>query len=196
MNFKTRNTLTVGLTGGILCGKSTALRAWHQASAFVLSCDELVREISARPSVQKKIQVLLGSTDRAAQARQVFTQTQTRRKLEQLLHPLVEKEIACRLKSAKACVRVIEVPLLFEADWQDKFDLTIALVAPQKTLAARAKKRGLTQTDLLKRRKAQFSQEQKAALADICIINDRSTKELVVKVEALQHALSKIYNVK
>ena len=55
MKFTASHQLTVGLTGGILCGKSTALRAFASAGAYTLSCDELVREISARPAVQKKI---------------------------------------------------------------------------------------------------------------------------------------------
>ena len=196
MNFKARNKLTIGLTGGILCGKSTALYAWQQAGAFVLSCDELVREISARPSVQKKLINTFGAMDRSELTKRVFINKQDRLKLEQILHPLVMKEIARRLQKSQAQIRVVEVPLLFEAGWQEQFDVTVALVAPQNVLRIRAKKRGLTQTDLLKRSKAQLSQEQKAACADICILNGGSEIELTAKVKTLHKAFSKIYNVK
>jgi len=196
MNFKARNKLTIGLTGGILCGKSTALQVWQRLGAFVLSCDDLVREISARPSVQKELVSVFGLMDRGELTKRVFTNKQDRLKLEHILHPLVMREIVRRLKKNTAQIRVIEVPLLFEAAWQDKFDLTVALLAPKNVLSARAKKRGLTQTDLLKRSKVQLPQEQKAARADICILNGGSEAELTAKVKILHKAFSKIYNVK
>lgn len=196
MNLKTRNKITVGLTGGILCGKSTALSAWQKAGALVLSCDELVRVISARPEVQRKIHAALGTSDAAELARKVFGSAAARKKLESILHPLVYKEIAARLKNSSNPVRVIEVPLLFEAGWENYFDLTVALLAPEKLLAARAKKRGFTTQDLAARARAQLPQQEKAARADICLVNDATPKHLAQKIQHLHKALCKIYNVK
>ena len=90
----------------------------------------------------------------------------------------------------------MEEPIFFEACWGKFFDLTVALVTPQKLLAARAKKRGIGKTDLAARRRAQLSQEQKAARADICILNDKTEKDLSKKIVSLHQALVKIYNVK
>lgn len=188
--------ITVGLSGGILCGKTTALAAWEKAGAFVLSCDELVREISARPSVQKKIAAALGTCEKAALARKVFADGLARKKLENILHPLVCKEITARLKKSTSPVRVVEVPLLFEAHWEKLFDLTVALLTPEKLLAARAKKRGIGKQDLAARQRAQLSQHEKAARADICLLNDGTAAQLTEKIKNLQNALSKIYNVK
>ena len=181
MNLTIKNKLTVGLTGGILCGKSSALAVWQKAGAYTISCDELVKQISARPAVQKQIQAALGITERGALTRKVFTNSSARKKLEQILHPLV---------------RVVEVPLLFEAGWEKYFDLTVALVAPTQLLASRTKQRGLTQTDLLRRSKAQWPQTKKAACADICIVNDGTENDLMKKISALHRALCAIYKVK
>ena len=172
MDFKTRNKLTVGLTGGILCGKSTALSVWKQAGAYVVSCDELVRQISARPAVQKRIVSALGVSTSTDLASKVFNSTSARKKLEAILHPLVQKEVTRCLKAASADVRVVEVPLLFEAGWETYFDLTVALVSTQKLLATRAKQRGITQTDFVKRSKAQWPVAVKASRADICISSE------------------------
>jgi len=196
MNLKIRNKITVGLTGGILCGKSTALAAWKKAGAYVLSCDELVREISARAAVQKKIAAVFGASDAAQLARKVFASSSARKKLEAILHPLVYKEISVRLKATKNPVRVVEVPLLFEAHWEKYFDLTVALLTPEKLLAARAKKRGFTSKELVKRAKAQWPSYKKAAQADICIVNADTAAVLSKKIQALHHALLTIYNVK
>lgn len=194
MNLKAQHKLTIGLTGGILCGKSTALAAWKQQGAFVLSCDELVREISIRPAVQKKILDAFGFTDKEKLATCIFTQDKARKKLENILHPLVFKEIKKRLQASCAAVRVVEVPLLFEVNIQDAFDLTAAVVAPEKVLSARAKKRGMKKTDFINRYQTQLSQMQKAAYADICLVNDGSVENLTRKVRSLHRALHTILN--
>ena len=196
MSLKTQDKVTVGLTGGILCGKSLALRAWQKAGATVLCCDEIVREISIRPTVQKKIAAALGVTERKEVARNVFASVTARKKLENILHPLVYKEIVARLKKSTTGVRVVEVPLLFEAKWEKFFDITVALITPEKLLSARAKKRGLSRMDLLGRQRAQLSQQEKAARADICVLNDGSVAALTKKINTLHKALSRIYNVK
>ena len=72
----------------------------------------------------------------------------------------------------------------------------MALLTPKKLLAARAKQRGIGRADWAARRQAQLPQEQKAARADICILNDGTKKDLSEKIKNLQNALSKIYNVK
>lgn len=196
MKFTARHQLTVALTGGILCGKSTALRAFASAGAYTLSCDELVREISARPAVQKRIAALFGTAEKGELARKVFASASARRKLENLLHPLAARELARRLKKDKSPVRVAEVPLLFEAGWQDAFDMTVCVCAPDKTLPARLKARGMKKTDFLKRCAAQLPPRTKAARADICLLNGASADALERKVQSLYRAFMKIYTVK
>ena len=180
----------------MLSGKSTALAVWRQAGAYVLSCDELVREISARPALQKKIKEFLGTTDRVQLAQRVFSNLVARRKLEHLVHPVLFAEIRKRLRASKQTVRVVEAPLLFEAGWEEYFDLTMALFTPEKQLAVRAKKRGISRADWKARQRAQLPQAQKAARADICILNNGPAKDLSKKIAALHWALTKIYNVK
>ena len=196
MNLKTQHKVTVGLTGAMLSGKSTALAVWRQAGAYVLSCDELLREIFTRPAVQKKIKANFGTTRRADVAQMVFSRPSARRKLEQILHPLLLKEIRRRLRASAQVVRVVEVPLLFEAHWENFFDLTITLVTPEKERVIRAKKRGFTRTDLQARSRAQLPQDQKALRADICLFNQGTEKQLARKVQVLQNALLKMYTVK
>ncbi len=196
MNFKTRSHLVLGLTGGILCGKSTALNAFKKCGAFTLSCDELVREISARPAVQKKITTLSGTHNKQETADKVFSSPSARKKLEALLHPLVACEIKKRLKENKTFLCIVEVPLLFEVSWQDAFDMTLCILANPQVLARRAKARRMSQTDFLRRSRSQFSQTKKAALADICLLNDTSAEELEDKIRAVCGALRKIYQFK
>lgn len=196
MNFKTPNKLTVGLTGGLLCGKSTALRAFGAAGAFTLSCDALVREISARACVRKEMNRLFGTAEKKLLAAKVFSDVKARRKLEKLLHPLTAQEISDRLRKNDAFLRVVEVPLLFEAGWQDAFDLTVCVCAPTKTLPARLKARKMKKTDFLKRASTQLDMQEKAFRADICLLNNASERELKTKVRRICRALVRVYTVK
>lgn len=191
MPVKPISYVTIGLTGGIAGGKSTVLRQWGSAGAFVLSCDELVREISARPHVRQQLHAGWGTSDPKALANIIFKQPRQREKLEQLLHPLVQKEMISRLKKTTACVRVVEVPLLFEAGWQSLFDLTVAVVMPDSLRLKYACQRGLSKNDFVSRNKSQWPQLKKAAQADVCILNDGSVQELNDKVVRLHHALKK-----
>ncbi len=196
MNFKKFSCCVLGLTGGILCGKSAALAAFKKCGAFTLSCDEIAREVFARPSVQKKIQAAFGVTERAPLAQKVFASARLRKQLEALLHPLILREVSRRLKTCSAPVAVVETPLLFEAGQGEAFDLTLCVAAPQRVLAARAKKRGLSPADFLKRSKAQWSQQQKAAAADLCLLNDGPLSALEGKVQNLYRAMIRIYQAK
>lgn len=196
MNWKAQEKLTIGLTGGILCGKSTALLAWKSVGAYVLSCDALLREISSRPAIQKKLLAVFGTVDRAALADRVFVSAPLRKKLEGILHPVLLKEISKRLRIAKQRVRVVEVPLLFEAKLEHAFDLTVALVSGEKKRSARAKKRQMSQTDFLRRSHTQLPLIEKAARADICITNDGTGQALHQKIKELHRALCEIYQVK
>jgi len=196
MKEKTQHKLTIGLTGGIGCGKSAVLAAWQQLGAYTLDCDELVREITVRPAVQKQIAAAFGVTEKRALARKVFASCAARKQLEQLLHPLVHREMAKRLRAVSASVRVVEVPLLFEAGWEKDFDITVAVAAPEKQVQARVKQRGLTQTELAARQWAQWPQAQKMACADIAILNQGSITDLKNKISILHRALCKIYHIK
>ncbi len=193
MNFKTEHKLTIGLTGGMLCGKSAALALFAKCGALTLSCDELAREISARPAVRAQIGALFGFSDKRALAQKVFAEPPARKSLENLLHPLILREAALHLSARPHPVRVVEAPLLFECDLQDGFDLTVCVTAPEENLLERAQKRGIDRDDFLKRSKAQFSQTEKARRADICLHNGASLSELEGKISSLCRAFHSIY---
>ena len=53
--------------------------------------------------------------------------TKDKRKLERIVHPLVEKEIKNFLSSSKSPIRVVEVPLLFESNLDRHFDDIIVI---------------------------------------------------------------------
>lgn len=167
----------IGLTGPILSGKSTALAYFKEAGAYIISCDEIVRQLYTRPAVLKKVQTLLGTSDKAQIANQVFKNAAKRRALEQMLHPLILKEVRLALKQISSRLAVVEAPLLFEAGWNKWTDLTVCVLAAPHTLAARLKERHLTRAQYQARLNTQLPPLEKAARADIVFVH-QSKKQL------------------
>ncbi|MBP5429623.1 MAG: dephospho-CoA kinase [Elusimicrobiaceae bacterium] len=167
MSFHVKSKWVIGLTGPILSGKSTALSYFKQCGAETISCDAVAATLYTRPAVLKKIKARLGTNDRAELAQLVFKNAVKRKALEQILHPLILKEVQAQVKACAAPVVVIEAPLLFEAGWEKFTDLNIVLLADPKTLQARLKGRAMSHSEYERRLKTQLLPLEKAARADI-----------------------------
>ncbi len=128
----------VGLTGGIGAGKTTALRFFAEAGALTLSADEVVHQLYAREEVKRALlgyfgrEILdpQGEVDRRSLADAVRGRRDRLAWLEALAHPLVGEEVSRFIREAPAgSVAVCEVPLLFEAGMERRFDLVITIEA-------------------------------------------------------------------
>jgi dephospho-CoA kinase len=122
-----------------------------------------------------------GVVDRAAVARAAFADPGERQWLEELLWPRVgarvmawREEVAGREPPPPA--GVVETPLLFEADLQDAYDATIAVVADEDVRARRAGARGHQAVD--ERSARQLTQQEKAERATFVVANSGTVQEL------------------
>ena len=88
---------------------------------------------------------------------------------------------------------IFEAPLLFEAGWEKRMELTVLVTAPQKTLSARLRARHMSRAEYDKRRKAQLNEAEKIGRADVVIYNDGTKKDLETKIRRLHQALSDLY---
>ncbi len=192
MSFHVKTKLVLGLTGSMLSGKSTALGYFKACGADTLSCDEIARELYTRPAVLAKIKAALGTADKAQIATFVFKNDAKRRALEQILHPLILKEIRARIQACKQHLTVVEVPLLFEAGWEQLTDLNIAVLADPKTLPARLKGRQLSRAEYLRRTRWQLKEDEKAARADVVFFHTNKA-QLKQSVTRLCRALNLLH---
>jgi dephospho-CoA kinase len=178
----------VGLTGGIGAGKSEALKALEQLGAATLSTDAVVHELLATPELRDALVERLGpevapngEVDRAKVAELAFGDPEHRGWLEGLLWPRVgERVVSWRAEVDGADppprAAVVEVPLLFEANMEDAFDHTVAVVAEEDVREQRARARG--HAALASRTGRQLSQTEKSQRADFVVRNDGSLEEL------------------
>ncbi len=129
--------------------------------------------------------VVDGRAERAVIGDRVFNDPAELAWLERQVHPLVRDELATWLESVEPGTRfaVAEVPLLFEGEMSDRFDLTVAIVASEDTRQERARSRGHVGVD--GRESRQLSQGEKADRADFVVSNDGSPKELETRLKEL-----------
>jgi dephospho-CoA kinase len=177
--------LTIGLTGGIAAGKSTALEAFERLGAATISSDAVVHELlDSEPLLGRLTErwgedVAPGGTvDRARIGEIVFAEPDELGWLEAQIHPLVGERIAAWLAALPTDteVAVVEVPLLFESGMEGVFDTNVAVVTSDEVRRARAEARGHA---LVGEREArQLDQGEKAERAAHVVENDGSIEEL------------------
>lgn len=183
----------IGLTGSIASGKSAALAFFAQAGACTISADMLVHELYQCPAVQQQFKKWFGSAERSHIAKIVFSSPSARKRVEQYLHPLVWQLALERLAQAPVQWAVFEVPLLFEAGWDARTDLTLLVVADPVTLKTRLAQRGLSQAAYQRRRRLQMADEEKMSRADIIILNNSTKQALKFKIQRIYNTLQALY---
>jgi dephospho-CoA kinase len=187
--------LAVAVTGGVGAGKSEALRAFARHGAATISSDEVVHELYDDEDVRAALRERYGDgifdgdkVVRAALGAIVFADRGELVWLEQLLHPKVMartdawREELARLPEPPA-LAVNEVPLLYEAGAEDRFDAVVVITAPAELRAERAGER------LDEREERLLSDDAKAARADFAYVNDGSLGELDAFVGQVVRAL-------
>lgn len=178
----------VGLTGGIAAGKSTVASLWASLGATVIDADVLAREVVEPKSVgfaevarEFPKAIINGELDRKALASIVFADADERRKLEGILHPLIQGESKRLIKSATTPIVIYVVPLLVEADVDLPFDAVVTVEAPEKDQIARmVKSRGMTPEEALARIRSQASPAARANRANY-ILNSNQEIELLMR---------------
>ncbi|MEI8295740.1 MAG: dephospho-CoA kinase [Alphaproteobacteria bacterium] len=168
----------IGLTGSAGTGKSTIaemvrshyIPCWD-ADAVVHQLmsvsEELIHDIATLfPEVYQQ-----GVIQRPLLRHIVFTHPPLLQKLEDLiyphLYPIAQEFIAEQKASHSLCF--LDVPLLFEANWQGLCTKVIVTVAPLSVEMVRLQQRGLTEEEIAGILARQWSTERKAALADYSI---------------------------
>ena len=130
--------INVGLTGKIASGKSSALKEFASLGADTSSSDEIVSKLYSSSEVTNKIEKGLqikfpnNTVDKDILRNHLLINPKDKKKLEKIVHPLVEKEIVSFLTNSKADIRVVEVPLLFESKMDHYFENIVAIDIDEK----------------------------------------------------------------
>ena len=183
--------ILIGITGGIGAGKSTLLDAFVRRGASSFSADSAVHALYSDPDVVAAVRerwgddviASNGAVDRAAIAAIVFNDDDERRWLEALLHPRVGDAWHAFVEAQRSQPDppqfvVAEVPLLFEANLQDRYDAIVAITAPLSLRIERARARDDGKRHSTARAAAQMDEAEKAERADFSYENTGSFEDL------------------
>jgi dephospho-CoA kinase len=183
--------LVVGLSGGIACGKSSALKIFRELGCDGISTDRITSGIlENNDSVKRSIGDKWGrdvfinnQIDKPKIAEIIFNSVPERIWLEELLHPLVRKVWTSRVKASNKTTVVVEIPLLFEKSLQNFFEITVCLISEKNIQLQRLHDRGLTNVQSNARIESQMCLTEKMHLANIVMLGDNSLSFLKQQID-------------
>lgn len=188
-------TQIIGLTGGIATGKTSVANYLKEKGLTVVDVDQISKEM-VQPG-QEGLEVISqhfgprfltaeGRLNRKMLGEIVFSDPKKRKYLNQLLHPIIFKELDRRIQKYKdegKQVVVVDLPLLFETNYEKKVDQVIVVYTDQKTQLHRLIKRNkLSVKEAQNRINAQMSIDKKVELADVVWDNSKGfhqTQQLI-----------------
>jgi len=169
--------LRYGLTGGIASGKSTVAAMLSEHGFPVLEADRISHALIAPAGAAytsivgefgREILDEDGRINHQRLAALVFHDREKLKRLNSLIHPLVEKEILRRLaelEQAGCTAAFVEAALIFEAGLEKHLDGVVVVWSLPEQQLARLIERGMSEDEARRRIIAQMPVEQKLALA-------------------------------
>lgn len=191
--------MLVAITGGIGSGKSLATQTFKELGVKVLYADEIAKDIMVKNDlVRSSIISFFGSDayDERGEInknhirKEIFNDTSKRNWLNHLVHPLVWEHINKEYNESKAPYIIAEIPLILDANNQDKVDKVIVVDCSTNQQVERAMKRdNLSMEQVNKIISSQISRESRLKKADFIINNSSSIESLKEQVTNLHNKL-------
>ena len=185
--------MRIALTGGIACGKSLVAKFLNELGVETIDADDIVHELIPDPAERKRI------------AAEIFGNETKRKELEARIHPVVKEKVETWLEDVRhetgdrsvfglrsKVLRLAIIPLLFEARWEENFDIICCVRSERGLQISRMMTtRGYTREEAEARLAAQMPVEEKAAKSHYVIENNGTTEELKFKVAEFVNWLKK-----
>ena len=189
---------TIGLTGSIASGKSTAARYLERRGAHLVDADRLGHRAyePGTPAYRAILDAFGremagpdGRIDRRALARRVFGRPGALERLTGIVWPeirrLAEERIAALRASDPDGIVVLEAAVLLEAGWEDLVDEVWVLLTDRGNALRRAILRdGSDEAEVRRRIAAQLSNDERARRAHLVIDNNGEAALLEQRLEA------------
>lgn len=188
--------IVMGLTGSVGMGKSTAAKMLQEMDVPVHDADACVHALlepsgAGFEAVAKTFPTVVqdGRIDRKALGQIVFTDPAQKKKLEQILHPLVREKTDAFVEDHRqqgAKLVVLDIPLLFETGRDRDMDVTLCMTASADTQRQRVLSRaGMTPERFEQIVASQIPDAEKRARSDYVVSSD-------LDLEQMREALAKI----
>lgn len=195
--------MNVAITGGLGTGKSTVSKILAATlETELIDTDELCR-LQMLPGTEgfEKFRLTFGerfiqkdgTIDRLLLKQAIFDDGELRAKLESILHPIVQLQVAARSRvcSGSGDILVVEVPLLYEVGWQDLFDICVVVYVPEELCMQRVMMRdGILAEQIKQILNAQFPIKKKLDYAHFIVDNSGTFVSTVQQIAWLSKKLN------
>lgn len=189
---------SVGLTGGIGCGKTAVSDRFAALGASIIDTDVIAHALTAPGG--SAMDALLqafgpafvtadGALDRVRMRELVFSDPAAKARLEAILHPRIRTATAAAAAGASGPYLVYVVPLLVESGgWRERVDRVLVIDCPEEMQIARVMRRNAMREAQVRAIMAtQASRAERLAAADDVVSNDGGLEALDRQI-ALLHA--------
>ena len=188
--------LSIGLTGGIGCGKTTVANLFAARGASLVDTDLIAHAMTAPggPAMDaivatfgERYRGADGALNRAAMRSLVFNDGAAKARLEAILHPLIRAAAESEARAAQGLYVIFVVPLLVESGaWRTRVARIAVVDCQEATQVTRVMARsGLSEAQVRAIMANQVSRAVRLAAADDVIDNDGDAAALPAQVDAL-----------
>ncbi len=186
---------TVGLTGGIGCGKSRAADCFAELGAGIVDTDAISHRLTQPGTATiAAIRRVFGdgcfdsdeTLNRGKLRNLVFSDARARSALESILHPEIRRIAAAEVSELKKPYALLVVPLLFETNaLRELVDRVLLIDCAEHQQIERAVRRGLAENEVRAIMASQLSRSERLGRSDDVIDNSAGPDELKLSVKTL-----------
>jgi dephospho-CoA kinase len=187
---------SIGLTGGIACGKSTLAEGLRARGWHIIDTDRIAHEVmQPGREVWKNVIDAFGpsiiqpdqSIDRKVLGRLVFADPRLRAKLNEITHPAIrsawQRELEERARTHPFQSLAVMIPLLFECKLELSFPAVWCVGASRRVQLNRLQARGLSAVEAEQRLASQLPVADKMARSTIAFWGEGTTGTLLLQLD-------------
>ncbi len=186
---------TVGLTGGIGSGKTAASDYFKQLGIDIIDADVAARVVvePSTPGLNRitshfgdDILLKTGQLNRALLRQRIFSKPADKQWLEELLHPLIAKEIDRQLAATTSPYVIFVSPLLLETQQHQRCNRILVVDAEVDIQVERAAARDNNSPEMIRTIiENQMQREARLDRADDVLVNDADIDTLHKRIDKL-----------
>ena len=198
--------LTVGLTGGIGCGKTTVGEMFVALGCRLIDSDQITHELfepgqQVHEAVVREFGAAIvhdsGRIDRRRLSAIVFSEPSKREKLNSLVHPAIKERQDAFLENVRRedpdAIAIVDAALMVETGSYKRYDrLVVVTCRPEQQRSRLERRPGLTPDAIEARIESQMPLAEKAGHADFVADNSGAAEDTRRRVEEIYGELVRL----
>lgn len=186
----------VALTGGIASGKSTATIMLSLFGFRFIDADKIAHQIIETQhqeiiNIFGESSIVDGKVDRKALGKIIFSNKEKKIELEELMHPLIYKEILAQSKKQDRHQKpyLIDIPLFFEKGNYPIAESVVVYTPKSKQIQRLMDRDKITKEEAIQKIESQMPINKKRDNATYIIDNSGDLKQLEIECEKVKKSI-------